>query len=548
MAEACSPASCLPLAALVVGCSDKGCDVNLPVQGVAARHARLERFGGVWYVRDLGSGAGVRVRCQQGALACPLWLGDTVVYEPSALPAVTARSPAPRSMLQAPQAPLTFHRLDSHSPSAGGMGGSVSMSPLTSTASVAPPATAAAIHMQLETAAEPLTVWPRLAVTVHNVALGRREYRELPCMLGVCDKRSLVGRHRTRSLVPLPDIKSKKKHAVLHVDLDLPGDARRRLPAGSLRVVPYKGKPVFWLLGRHDCRHRRAWRLGAGDVFAVGLSLMRVLYVGVRPAGARAAAYGRGECTTSVLTIDGGRLEVGADDGTKFQRAQAKADKRSAKLASQEAAEATERAAGKAAASCGRQHCGCSASVGEVAKDAGSSSDTSGGVSGANASVGGSGSDSESDSDSGSVDDEGEGEEEDGLDDDSIGLGRTKWNPFERRRLVDEPEVSQQYAGPFVHLVCICGPYRTREHRVHAPGATLGSDAACDVSMPIDESASPLHAHLTYHDDGWFLADHASANGTFLLVEDGGRAAAVGDVYRIARTELQVLAVPDRYA
>ena len=45
-------------------------------------------------------------------------------------------------------------------------------------------------------------------------------------------------------------------------------------------------------------------------------------------------------------------------------------------------------------------------------------------------------------------------------------------------------------------------------------------------------------------DGAWWLADLGSATGTHLLVEDRGRPVAVGDVYRIAKTEITFLAVP----
>ena len=50
--------------------------------------------------------------------------------------------------------------------------------------------------------------------------------------------------------------------------------------AGSLSFVPHKGKPCLLLLGRRDHRWRLPHRLTAGDVFGVGRSLLRVLFVG----------------------------------------------------------------------------------------------------------------------------------------------------------------------------------------------------------------------------------------------------------------------------
>ena len=40
------------------------------------------------------------------------------------------------------------------------------------------------------------------------------------------------------------------------------------------------------------------------------------------------------------------------------------------------------------------------------------------------------------------------------------------------------------------------------------------------------------------------LIDCDSANGTYLLVEDAGRPIEMGDMFRIARCEVQLFAVP----
>ena len=119
---------------------------------------------------------------------------------------------------------------------------------------------------------------------------------------------------------------------------------------------------------------------------------------------------------------------------------------------------------------------------------------------------------------------------------------------FERRSLLNDPACPSGLTTPFVQLVFISGPYRAREQRVDAPGCTIGSSSENLVALPIDKSVSPLHAQLTFHDNAWWLNDEGSTTGTHLLVEDAGRAVGIGDVFRIARTELQLLAVVDRYA
>ena len=100
---------------------------------------------------------------------------------------------------------------------------------------------------------------------------------------------------------------------------------------------------------------------------------------------------------------------------------------------------------------------------------------------------------------------------------------------------------------PFVHLSFLAGPYRKREHRVEAPGCTIGASQANPLAMPIDSSVSELHAHLRFYDNAWWLMDAGSAAGTYLLVEDRGRTVAVGDVYRIARTEVQFFVVHSEF-
>ena len=104
----------------------------------------------------------------------------------------------------------------------------------------------------------------------------------------------------------LADMKSKKKHATLLMKGKRTED-RVNPKTGSLRFVPYKGKPCLWLLGRRDHALRGTHKLSAGDVFGVGHALVRVLFVGLVGAS--------------------GAVEVTEDDGSKFGRARKKAEK-----------------------------------------------------------------------------------------------------------------------------------------------------------------------------------------------------------------------------
>jgi hypothetical protein len=204
--------------------------------------------------------------------------------------------------------------------------------------------------------------------------------------------------------------------------------------AGALQLVPYKGKPVLSLLGRHDFRHQLPWRLSAGDVFAVGLSLIRVIYVGVDAAAfatAAADAPSRGSAEHgTVRAADGRLLVVFEDDGGKFQRSQAKVEKRSAKLAAQEVAEAAERAAAGAASAASAvagSSAGASTTVGGGSGGSGGGG-SGGGGSGRGSRTSGDGDDAEGVSDIGGEtggEDEGEGEEEEGYDEEVTGLDLT---------------------------------------------------------------------------------------------------------------------------
>jgi hypothetical protein len=59
---------------------------------------------------------------------------------------------------------------------------------------------------------------------------------------------------------------------------------------------------------------------------------------------------------------------------------------------------------------------------------------------------------------------------------------------------------------------------------------------------------SSLHARLQFFGNEWWLIDCDSANGTYLLVEDAGRPIEMGDMFRIARCEVQLFAVPTQGA
>jgi len=313
-------------------------------------------------------------------------------------------------------------------------------------------------------------------------------------------------------MVQLPDIKARKKQAKLEVELSWRAqlDARGRIPAGSLRLVPFKGKRILWLLGRDDFRSHAARQLEAGDVFGVGRSLLRVIYVGV---------------------LRDGKLEVSEDKGTKFRREETKAEKRRCKLEAQQVDEEPADAEGE-----GEGAPAAAAAEGEVAGEEG-------------------GEEAEEAAAAEAEGEEGEGEdgEEEAYGDevDEEMLGLFEADGLHARRAFKD-EAAPERVAPFIHLLAISGPYRKREFvlgnapsSVGPPLATLGSSAANDVALPQDESVSPLHARLQLFSNAWWLSDCASENGTWLLVEDAGRPFDLGDRFRAARCEMQLLGLPE---
>src|SRR5262245_66525073 len=45
---------------------------------------------------------------------------------------------------------------------------------------------------------------------------------------------------------------------------------------------------------------------------------------------------------------------------------------------------------------------------------------------------------------------------------------------------------------------------------------TIGRDRGCQIQISTDASISRNHAQILYQDDGWWLKDLASTNGTFV--------------------------------
>ena len=283
---------------------------------------------------------------------------------------------------------------------------------------------------------------------------------------------------------------------------------------------------------------------------------MRVLFTGTAaPSAADASAAGGGPDACVV---------VAEDDGTKFGRARAKAAKRAAKLAQQHAQEeddggasplppdaeaATEAAATEVAAEAketalrdprspdSRWRANVAASVGEAGGE-----------------TGGDGDDEDEDEEPEEEDGEDdEDEDEDEEDSEADGEEGRRMSGFEERSLELETTLSGRTA-PFVRLLIIGGPFRGKEFDVNEGGATIGSALTSDIALTKDLSVSALHARVCLGPPGaaakealrpaprWHLVDCASGTGSWQLVPDAGVDVHVGDVFRIARTEVRLLA------
>jgi len=118
--------------------------------------------------------------------------------------------------------------------------------------------------------------WKHLAVHVTVCSSGRRSFISFPTLK--VGKQYYLGRG-AKNTVTLADVKAKKKHGVLLLQGRRPPEDGE-VPADRLMFMPYKGKPCMRLLGRRDHSLGAMHIISAGDVFVVGQSLVRVLFVG----------------------------------------------------------------------------------------------------------------------------------------------------------------------------------------------------------------------------------------------------------------------------
>lgn len=92
---------------------------------------------------------------------------------------------------------------------------------------------------------------------------------------------------------------------------------------------------------------------------------------------------------------------------------------------------------------------------------------------------------------------------------------------------------------PEAYLVVASGPRREAEFTLRGSAAILiGRDESADLVID-DQSASRRHAVIEKHEDGYYLRDLGSANGTYFdgLLHSKQARLREGDRFRIGQTE-----------
>ncbi len=82
-----------------------------------------------------------------------------------------------------------------------------------------------------------------------------------------------------------------------------------------------------------------------------------------------------------------------------------------------------------------------------------------------------------------------------------------------------------------------------------APGSfSIGRRETCDVSIPFDTSVSRMHARLELRENGLWLVDEDSRNGTYIgrhrIID--AETLPVGEMFRVGNTWLRVQAVQEQ--
>ena len=105
------------------------------------------------------------------------------------------------------------------------------------------------------------------------------------------------------------------------------------------------------------------------------------------------------------------------------------------------------------------------------------------------------------------------------------------------------PEALPERAGTSAQLVAIAGKYSGAAFPLAGGSVVIGRDAACDVPLPLDSSASRRHAEIRCYNDGLEITDNVSSNGTFVngvrLPTDASHALRPGDEIEIGASRFR---------